>query len=174
MTAGGEERNLTHLQLLFNITTPVVDIWSERKAGYGFLAMCLNRKKKKKKKHYKYEMSKRQQGLKTWLQACMHRKVEYIDLFSSTRVLYKLPSYHEGGGGEGRRGRRQSSSRAHNVHKHSPKKNKKKKPNPHAAVWCTSRSSVGSRQNPFRKKGTIPSSTVTQRATKDSRGELTG
>lgn len=56
MTAGGE-RNLTHLQLLFNITTPVVDIWSERKAGYGFLVMCLNRKK-----HYKYEMSKRQQG----------------------------------------------------------------------------------------------------------------
>lgn len=56
MTAGGE-RNLTHLQLLFNITTPVVDIWSERKAGYGFLVMCLNRKK-----HYRYEMSKRQQG----------------------------------------------------------------------------------------------------------------
>lgn len=37
-------KNLMHLQLLFNITTPVVDIWSERTADYGFLVVCLNRK----------------------------------------------------------------------------------------------------------------------------------
>lgn len=57
MTVGGEKKNLMHLQLLFNITTPVVDIWSERKAGYGFLVMCISTEK-----HYKYEMNKRQEG----------------------------------------------------------------------------------------------------------------
>lgn len=33
-------KNLMHLQILFNITTAVVDIWSER-TDYGFL-LCLN------------------------------------------------------------------------------------------------------------------------------------
>lgn len=67
----------------------------------------------------------------------MHRKMEYIDLFSSTRVLYKLPSYHEGGWF------RQSISRTWvaQCSQHSPKKSQI-----HAAVWCTSRSSVGQRQ----------------------------
>lgn len=36
--------SLMHLELLFNITTPVVDIWSERTADYGYLEVCLNRK----------------------------------------------------------------------------------------------------------------------------------
>lgn len=34
-----------HLQLLFNITTPVVDIWSERTADYGFLVVMSQQKK---------------------------------------------------------------------------------------------------------------------------------
>lgn len=40
MTIKGE-KYLMHLQLLFNITTPVEDIWSERTADYGLL-ICLN------------------------------------------------------------------------------------------------------------------------------------
>lgn len=76
-----------HLQLLFNITTPVVNIWSENSRLWVSSSMS------QKEKHYKYEMNKRDRKVKTWLQACMHRTMEYIDLFSRW-VLYKLPSYH--------------------------------------------------------------------------------
>lgn len=42
-----------HLQILFNITTAVVDIWSER-TDYGFLVST-------NKTHYKFERNKRQE-----------------------------------------------------------------------------------------------------------------
>lgn len=85
------ERNLTHLQLLFNITTPVVDIWSERKSRlWIFLVMCLNRKKTKKPKHYRYEMSKRQQGFLKNMATGLHAQRDGVD-----RRVSPL-RYHEG------------------------------------------------------------------------------
>lgn len=66
------------MNLLFNITTPVADIWSERTADYGLLVVGYA----STEKHYRYEMNKRDKKVETWLQACMHRTMEYVDLFS--------------------------------------------------------------------------------------------
>lgn len=92
----------------------------------------------------------------------MHRKMEYIDLFSSTRVLYKLPSYREGDGFASQFPERGS----HNVHSTLRKKAKStQQSGVHHAVVLGSDKSI-------QKKGTIPSSTVTQR--EKLKGKLTG
>lgn len=93
--------------------------------------------------------------VETWLQACMHITMEYVDFFSCRWVLYKLPSYPS-------KGRPVNSL----YRKHSG----------HKAVWnWVARSDVyrtvvlgGIMNNKSIQKGTIPSSTVTQQKLRET------
>lgn len=76
-----------HLQILFNITTAVVDIWSER-TDYGFLVSTKN----PLQVWNEQETRRIKHGYRP---ACTERW-EYTDSFSSGRALHNLISSYRG------------------------------------------------------------------------------